>query len=127
MNRAHSAAIRMGLINSQRILAARNRVSLIVGALQRTGHGDLLAPPRFHDAGIRLALERLAHAADPATDEGRAILHSVALSPGAVMVWLRRHREQVYAMLSHEQTAGAAQATGGARSWCRNVRFRLEK
>jgi hypothetical protein len=114
MNLAHSAAIRKAVSQSGRVQAARARVGLIVGALQRTGHGGLLAPPHFQDAAIRRALERLAHTANPATPEGRAILHANALTPGALLNWLRRHREQVHAMLS-PRTNGPSSASHPSR------------
>lgn len=91
-SKGRRAAIRRGCRASARSQAARARAQAIVAALRRTGHRHLLAP-RIHDAGIRAALERLAPATVPDSEEGRALRYALALNPGSLARFLRRHPE----------------------------------
>ena len=89
---AHREAIRRGCAASTRSQAARTRVRATVEILHRIGRPDLFKP-RIRDAEIRRTLQSLAPTTDPNTTEGRTLRYLLALTPGALGMYLRRNRE----------------------------------
>ena len=92
--RRDPAAHRAACNASERSQRARARVATTVEVLHRIGRLELLQP-RIRDAEIRRTLQQLAPATDPVSSEGRTLRYLLALTPGALGMYLRRHRSEL--------------------------------
>ena len=103
----HQRATAAGCRASKRSQATRSRVSLVIEAITRMGRTDLLVP-HARDMGLTKTLEALAVGTDPATPLGEALRETLAQTPKALAVWVRRNRDFV-----SERIGAAEKELGG--------------
>lgn len=101
----HSDATKAAVHKSHRFLGTQRRMTLIIAAVARIGRADQLVP-RTTDDGLARTLKLLADSVDLTTDEGAAIVATLARKPKTLGAWVRRNRARVQQILDAQKDNG---------------------